>query len=165
MRHLIRVSTDGWLHMLAVFGVRLQLIICLRVKVKAFVELTVSDSVRDGMRHLIRVSGLGGMKPNTVCLGFYDDSPHDDLLPHYRSATNARSRLLALRHEAIDDSLSTYPELCANFPDPKQSRAVKDFTGLEYVGMVCDALRMNQNVCLFRHFAHFNKQVMIIGRT
>jgi len=124
------------------------------------VELTLSDSVRDGMRHLIRVSGLGGMKPNTVCLGFYDSSPHDDLLPHYRSAST-RSRLLNLRggHESFDDSLGTFPELCANFPDPGRSSTVKDFTGSEYVGMVCDALRMNQNVCLFRHFAQFNKQV------
>lgn len=129
------------------------------LKVKAFVELTISDSVRDGMRHLVRVSGLGGMKPNTVCLGFYDDSEQEDLLSHYRTASS-RNRLLALRHDnaSIEDSGTS--ELCDNFPDPKQSPSVKDFTVVEYVGMICDALRMNRNVCLFRHFSQFNKHVL-----
>jgi len=128
------------------------------LKVKAFVELTLSDSVRDGMRHLVRVSGLGGMKPNTVCLGFYDDSERADLLSSYRVASTRGSRLLRLRpgdSSSVEDSGTS--DISENFPDPKQSSAVKDFTGAEYVGMICDALRMKQNVCLFRHFAQFNK--------
>lgn len=130
------------------------------LRVKAFVELTVSDSVRDGMRHLVRLSGLGGMKPNTVCLGFYDSSTREDLLADYHAAASSWNPLLKLRQDNASLEDSGTSEICANFPDPKELPAVKQFDGAEYVGMVCDALRMKQNVCLFRHFAQFNKRAL-----
>lgn len=56
------------------------------LKVKAFVELTVSGRVRDGVLHLMRISGMGAMKPNTVVLGFLDQQERNDFLKRYGEA-------------------------------------------------------------------------------
>ena len=47
-------------------------------QVKAFVELSLSSSVRSGAAQLARLAGLGAMKPDTVLLGFRDTATPTD---------------------------------------------------------------------------------------
>ncbi|XP_049805969.1 solute carrier family 12 member 9 [Schistocerca nitens] len=115
------------------------------LKVKAFIELTVAKTVREGMHHMIRMSGLGAMKPNTIVLGFYDDSTPKDFLESSDSGyhTNTFSGILA----------------CDGIPLFKLRRdsEEKHINRTEFVGMMVDVLKMKKNLCVCRHFQTLDK--------
>lgn len=50
------------------------------MKIKAFVDMTTAPTIRDGVVQLIRLAGLGGLRPNTVIIGFYDSAAPEDKL-------------------------------------------------------------------------------------
>ncbi|XP_044268359.1 solute carrier family 12 member 9 isoform X1 [Tribolium madens] len=105
------------------------------LKVKAFVELTVAPSVRDGLRHLARLSGMGAMKPNTVVLGFLDEEYQYDFL------------------QSGDSSYQNNDFGNDVFPLNSQEK----LEALEYVQMMGDVLKMNKNLCLCRNFPKLKK--------
>ncbi|KAL1491135.1 hypothetical protein ABEB36_011777 [Hypothenemus hampei] len=112
------------------------------LKVKAFVELTVAPSVREGLMHLVRLSGMGAMKPNTVILGFLDQEQESlDFLgsqeSSYRSVNFDDARMFPLT-----DRSSLEP--------------------LEYVQMMRDVLKLKKNLCLCRNFIKLNKEPKIV---
>ncbi|KAK9751887.1 Amino acid permease [Popillia japonica] len=70
-------------------------------RVKGFVDILVASNVIDGLAHLIQTTGLGGMKPNTVILGWpygwrqsEDDRTWQVFLQTVRNVTAARMALL-----------------------------------------------------------------------
>ncbi|KAK7863464.1 hypothetical protein R5R35_010501 [Gryllus longicercus] len=70
-------------------------------KVKGFVDVLVSRSITDGLCHLVQTTGLGGMKPNTVLLGWpygwrqsEDEKTWQVFLQTVRSVAAARMALL-----------------------------------------------------------------------
>jgi len=91
------------------------------IGVKAFVELTLSPNVRNGTEHLLRLSGLGGMKPNTLVLGFHDDEPQRDTFQMMKifkkksinkSHTNSSSSVANLSNmlpQQLANSMETLP--------------------------------------------------------
>ncbi|KAJ1523941.1 hypothetical protein ONE63_010490 [Megalurothrips usitatus] len=70
-------------------------------KVKGFVDVLVADDITEGLSHLVQTTGLGGMKPNTVILGWpyswrhsEDDSSWQLFLRTVRTVSAARMALL-----------------------------------------------------------------------
>ena len=107
------------------------------LKIKAFVELTMSETVRKGVHQLIRLSGLGGMKPNTVILGFPDDC----------DSRGSRS------HQQDDLKSPTSPYFWPELTDESLAEDDSDrLDAAEYVSIVADSLKMEKNVILCRHF-------------
>ncbi|XP_041983839.1 solute carrier family 12 member 9 isoform X2 [Aricia agestis] len=104
------------------------------LKVKAFVELCLAESVRAGAAQLTRLSGLGAMKPDTVLLGFRDTAPPRDFFLDPTSPYKTEEFDLDTEHI---------------FPARKTASLL---SAGEYVGIVSDVLCVRKNVCLCRNF-------------
>ncbi|XP_045110731.1 solute carrier family 12 member 9-like isoform X2 [Portunus trituberculatus] len=118
------------------------------LKVKAFVEVTVAPTVRDGLHHLARVSGLGAMKPNTILLGFKDNTPSQDFFTRDSSPFNVSS------YQATSP-VSSSPSLLT-----QASATSSRITTEEYVKMILDVLNLGKNVCVCRHFHQMDKSAI-----
>lgn len=118
------------------------------MRVKAFVELTADKSVRIGVRHLVRLSGMGAMKPNTVVFGF----PEQD----YNTKGKRNNETNDKKVDFLSSNDSQYhSSLFHNemFPIGKEK-----LDPVEYVQMLADILWMNKNLCVCRNFHRLNKE-------
>lgn len=113
------------------------------LNVKAFVELTSATNLREGIRHLVRLSGIGAMKPNTILLGFKDNEPSVDEL------TAAHSSFSTMKFQRL------FP-LSLHHEESKQS-------ALEYVSVIKDCLTLQKNVGLCRNFQSLNRSYLSRG--
>ncbi|XP_077146320.1 solute carrier family 12 member 9-like isoform X1 [Ranitomeya variabilis] len=122
----LQTQTDLWLQLVD------------ELNIKAFVNLTLSDSVRYGAQQLLFISGLGGMRPNTVIMGFYTRSSADQLL----------------RNELELDQVRSHPSMHTS---AGRKHATENFTPWEYVAIISDSIKMSKNVVLARYFSEFDK--------
>uniref|UniRef100_A0AAR2J4P6 Solute carrier family 12 member 9 n=1 Tax=Pygocentrus nattereri TaxID=42514 RepID=A0AAR2J4P6_PYGNA len=130
------------------------------LNIKAFVNLTLADSVRHGVRHLLFISGLGGMRPNTLVLGFYDDLPPQDQLQDH-SFHSDRSLDDPALAEDQEDPLFHFPPLRGSVPEDKnrgEAWVGKALGPQEYVSIIADAVKMLKNVALARYFGQFDRK-------
>ncbi|CDQ80293.1 unnamed protein product [Oncorhynchus mykiss] len=116
------------------------------LNIKAFVNLTLADSVRHGVQHLLFISGLGGMRPNTLVLGFYDDCTPKDKLTDPALADDERPPY-------------HFPALRASIDAKEEGNGEngKVMGPQEYVAVIADAMKMMKNVALARYFHQFDR--------
>ena len=106
------------------------------LKVKAFVELTMADTIRSGVEQLVRVAGIGAMKPNTVLMGFHES----DIL-HLDDLSTPGSPFF---NPEFDGLLET---------DDSEVRLTPE----DYVGIIEDTLKQQKNICLCRNFQSLDR--------
>ncbi|KAG8445039.1 hypothetical protein GDO86_009978 [Hymenochirus boettgeri] len=127
----LQTQTDSWLQLVD------------QLNIKAFVNLTLSDSVRHGAQQLLFISGLGGMRPNTVVLGFYScSSPVDLRNDEQQFHTEGSFLSSSVRKKATKTSFSPW----------------------EYVAIISDSIKMSKNVVLARYFSEFDKSCSLHGK-
>ncbi|KAK2881726.1 hypothetical protein QQF64_008165 [Cirrhinus molitorella] len=132
------------------------------LNIKAFVNLTLADSIRHGVQHLLFISGLGGMRPNTVVLGFYDDIPPQDQLQDSTLTMYKFSDNSSQTDDPEDQSDSQF-----HFPPVREGVSVgrggKSLGPQEYVCIIADAVKMLKNVALARYFGQFDRTNALQG--
>ncbi|XP_056139503.1 solute carrier family 12 member 9 [Lampris incognitus] len=130
------------------------------LNIKAFVNLTLADSVRHGVQHLLFISGLGGMRPNTLVLGFYDDcTPQDKLVDPSLSTARSPDPSGSCADPEQEPPLFHFAPLRGT-ADGKESGELGDGKVLgpqEYVAVIADAMKMLKNVALARYFNQFDR--------
>ncbi|XP_006801241.1 solute carrier family 12 member 9 [Neolamprologus brichardi] len=129
------------------------------LNIKAFVNLTLADSVRHGVQHLLFISGLGGMRPNTLVLGFYDDClPKDKLIDPSMSSTQSTDPS-GPSQEPEQPPLFHFVSLrgSSNRLDYGEFGDGKVLGPQEYVAVIADAMKMLKNVVLARYFNNFDR--------
>ncbi|KAM3931312.1 solute carrier family 12 member 9-like [Leptodactylus fuscus] len=122
----LQIQKDSWLQLVD------------ELNIKAFVNLTLSDSVRYGAQQLLFITGLGGMRPNTVIMGFYTRSTPEELLRNETEMDQGRS------------SPFTYTTA-------RRKHATENFSPWEYVAIISDSIKMSKNVVLARYFSEFDR--------
>lgn len=112
-------------------------------------DLSVSGRVLCGVNSVLSLISvpsclpslpLGGMKPNTLVLGFYDDAPPQD---HFLTDP-------AFSEPAEGTREGGSPALSTLFPPPRAPGSPRALSPQDYVATVADALKMNKNVVLAR---------------
>ncbi|KAI3409896.1 hypothetical protein GPALN_006270 [Globodera pallida] len=122
------------------------------LKLKAFVELTLADNVRNGIQQLIRLSGLGAMKPNTVVLGFHELESSEAALSEAHLLKDLKFSKIG-RAEVVE-----YFNDCQN---SERSLTTKRLNVSEYVQTLNDVVNLNKNLCVARHFEQFDREFVL----
>eukprot|EP00039_Didymoeca_costata_P007553 m.101172 g.101172 ORF g.101172 m.101172 type:complete len:928 (+) comp13734_c0_seq7:143-2926(+) len=113
------------------------------LRLKAFVNVVISESIRDGTRAMLMLSGLGGMKPNMVFIKFYNEEYSTDEMQAHRNSIATKREQKKGMVEGLDELLKTIPT-----PSKKNKALVPE----DWVAMLKDVLEFEKSVGVLRNF-------------
>lgn len=119
---------------------------------------------------MVRLSGLGAMKPNTIILGFHDPQSsipntfRDSKLFAIKGSASKLTKFAKLdRAEVVEyftardfgaltpsSDIQTATSMCLDSANLDSMSQHCSLNAKEYVQIVSDVLRMNKNICLAR---------------
>ncbi|VDK69548.1 unnamed protein product [Anisakis simplex] len=157
------------------------------LKLKAFVELTVSKSIREGCQQLMRLSGLGAMKPNMVVISYHEKTPTETTLVEtcllkdlkysridraevveYFTAADYMPRGWVLGGRVVRVRFRFYRGLGGFYRGIRgvlpriweMNGSCERLTNEEYVHILNDVLHINKSLCVARHFHRLDKETL-----
>ena len=121
---------------------------------QAFGEVTVAPSYREGAKHLVRISGVGALKPNTVVLGFprvynYNESGNDKRRDYFSPEESGFGFFSEEMRELFP--MSTESNCCGSTNENQVTKANEERI-IEFVRTVEDIIRIGKNVIVCRNF-------------
>ena len=136
-----------------------------KASVKAFFELCVAPSCRIGFRNLMLSAGLGGMKPNTLILQYFDtkggsksssNAIADDHIDRRAASSPFHRQQSYYYEERAKDTLNKISGIL-NKCGGKASRIADR---QEFFHIINDALIFRRNVLIARHFEDIDKEMI-----
>ncbi|KAJ3159951.1 hypothetical protein HDU86_001215 [Geranomyces michiganensis] len=136
-------------------------------KIKAFVQITIATTERIGAQNLLLGSGLGGMKPNILAMGFLENDRRtsggsfDDFAAAAVAAgvstMRQRRHLRPGGHSVSDPQIAELDRdpLAADLPNSVDLDDGMEAT--EYVGIIEDALAIDKAVAIARGFGNLEQ--------
>jgi potassium/chloride transporter 9 len=127
-------------------------------KIKAFTSITVSPKIEWGFRNLVLTSGLGGMRPNIVMLGFYNLHDLRKKKPLVDVPTPQQPRFLLSRPDPhVGESSRTISKIKPFGTLPTDlNRAEGAISAQGYVTVLEDLIRgIKVNVAIAKGFENF----------
>lgn len=113
--------------------------------IKAFPDIAIASTVREGCQNLLTSTGLGGMKPNTVILGWYDESQH----PTQNNLTGFSSK----KKESILKIVDKFSQI-------RDKESPSHLDKFEYFQILKDCIIWKKSLLIARHFEDFNKDLL-----
>ena len=89
-------------------------------KVKAFVDCTIAPTFRLGAQALMMTAGLGGMRPNIVMMGFYNEKSKNDQLVEWYGRLRSFFGAIDVLGTERDQTVGRFWPILASSTPPKQ---------------------------------------------